>query len=113
MALRTVLLFVVGLAAASAADRPNIVFILVDDLGPEWISAYGAEEIETPNIDKLASPRHEVRQRLLDAAVHAHPCHAADRAVPFSPRLDEPLGRASLGRRLPLRSPSTISPSPA
>jgi hypothetical protein len=26
-----------------AADKPNIVFIMVDDLGPEWISSYGAE----------------------------------------------------------------------
>ena len=35
-------------------DRPNFVFILIDDLGKEWISSYGAEEIETPNIDYLA-----------------------------------------------------------
>jgi arylsulfatase A-like enzyme len=41
-------------ALAEAADKPNIVFIMVDDLGPEWISSYGAEGIETPNIDKLA-----------------------------------------------------------
>lgn len=34
---------------------PNIIFILVDDLGKEWISCYGAEDIETPNIDKLAA----------------------------------------------------------
>ena len=33
---------------------PNIVLIMVDDLGPEWISSYGGEDIETPNIDKLA-----------------------------------------------------------
>jgi arylsulfatase A-like enzyme len=36
-------------------DRPNILFILVDDLGKEWVSAYGAEDIETPNIDRLAA----------------------------------------------------------
>lgn len=36
------------------ADRPNIIFIMVDDLGKEWISHYGAEGIQTPNIDKLA-----------------------------------------------------------
>lgn len=35
--------------------RPNILFILVDDLGKEWVSAYGAEDIETPRIDELAS----------------------------------------------------------
>ncbi|MBI1355343.1 MAG: sulfatase-like hydrolase/transferase [Acidobacteria bacterium] len=41
------------LATLHAADKPNIVFIMVDDLGPEWVSSYGAEGIETPNIDKL------------------------------------------------------------
>jgi len=40
--------------AAYKKDRPNILFIMVDDLGKEWISCYGAEEIETPNIDALA-----------------------------------------------------------
>jgi len=33
---------------------PNIILILVDDLGKEWVSCYGAEDIETPNIDRLA-----------------------------------------------------------
>ncbi len=48
--------FAVWLAAASAwAAPPNIVLVMVDDLGPEWISSYGGEGIETPNIDKLAS----------------------------------------------------------
>lgn len=46
------LLFVCG--AASAAERPNIVFIMVDDLGKEWISCYGAEGIATPHVDALA-----------------------------------------------------------
>ncbi len=34
--------------------KPNILFILIDDLGKEWISVYGAEDVATPNIDKLA-----------------------------------------------------------
>ena len=34
--------------------RPNILFIMVDDLGKEWISCYGAEDIKTPNIDAMA-----------------------------------------------------------
>lgn len=42
------------LAVPLWAAPPNIVFIMVDDLGPEWISSYGGEGIETPNIDKLA-----------------------------------------------------------
>ena len=42
------------LAVPLWAAPPNLVFIMVDDLGPEWISSYGGEGIETPNIDKLA-----------------------------------------------------------
>lgn len=41
-------------APTAPEARPNILFILVDDLGKEWISSYGAEDIETPNIDQLA-----------------------------------------------------------
>jgi arylsulfatase A-like enzyme len=40
--------------AAEESNRPNILFILADDLGKEWISCYGAGEIKTPNIDALA-----------------------------------------------------------
>lgn len=34
--------------------RPNVVFILADDLGFGDLSCYGQEKFETPNIDKLA-----------------------------------------------------------
>ncbi len=48
-------LSVAGFATnAPAKVKPNIMFIMVDDLGPEWISCCGAEDIETPNIDKMA-----------------------------------------------------------
>ncbi|MBI4582230.1 MAG: sulfatase-like hydrolase/transferase [Planctomycetes bacterium] len=47
------------LSAASswvrAADRPNFLFILADDLGLEWLSCYGSEGQQTPNIDRLAA----------------------------------------------------------
>lgn len=39
---------------AGKEKQPNFLFLFVDDLGKEWISSYGAEEIKTPNIDKLA-----------------------------------------------------------
>ena len=40
---------------AWAADRPNIVFIIADDLGYGDIGCYGQTKIGTPNLDRLAS----------------------------------------------------------
>ena len=37
------------------AERPNILLILIDDLGFEAIGAYGGASYETPNIDRLAA----------------------------------------------------------
>ena len=51
-----VLLCVLGAIVVGAADenRPNIVFILVDDMGYSDIGCYGGE-VQTPNIDRLAN----------------------------------------------------------
>ena len=43
-----------ALPTVQAADQPNILFIMVDDLGKDWINCYGADGIQTPHIDKLA-----------------------------------------------------------
>lgn len=37
-----------------AAEKPNIIFILTDDLGFNQVGAYGDTPIKTPNLDKLA-----------------------------------------------------------
>ena len=49
------LVFAASCAPSQAVDKPNILFILVDDLGTEWISSYGADDIQTPAIDRLAA----------------------------------------------------------
>lgn len=44
-----------GLATcAHAADRPNVIFILADDMGYSDLGCYGGE-IATPNLDRLAA----------------------------------------------------------
>lgn len=46
-------LFFAGLAGAQNPERPNILFIAVDDLRPE-LGCYGQSHIHSPNINKLA-----------------------------------------------------------
>lgn len=41
-------------SAASAQTRPNIVVIMMDDMGYGDVSSYGATALQTPNIDRLA-----------------------------------------------------------
>ena len=52
---------IVGICSVSAANepaaapKPNIVFIMADDLGWGDLSCYGADKFKTPNIDTLAT----------------------------------------------------------
>ena len=39
---------------SSFSAQPNVVFILLDNIGQEWFGCYGSEENCTPNIDRLA-----------------------------------------------------------
>ncbi|GAA5133252.1 arylsulfatase [Prosthecobacter algae] len=51
--LLSVLLTSLGLLTAPAAEKPNVIFILADDLGYSDLGCYGGD-IATPNLDSLA-----------------------------------------------------------
>lgn len=40
---------------AAQSKKPNIIFIMLDDLGPADLGVYGSKVIQTPNIDRLAA----------------------------------------------------------
>jgi arylsulfatase A-like enzyme len=54
LAIAAVLLATTAASAADTATKPNIVFILADDLGYGDLGCYGQKRIHTPNIDRLA-----------------------------------------------------------
>ena len=43
-----------AITSISAQQKPNVVFIITDDLGYGDLSCFGQEKFKTPNIDKLA-----------------------------------------------------------
>ena len=59
MSQRIVLLFLFALFTAAhsglAKDRPNIIFIFVDDMGYGDLSCTGNKDVQTTNIDRLAT----------------------------------------------------------
>jgi arylsulfatase A-like enzyme len=54
-ALTAITLFLPKLIAESPVSRPNIIFIMADDLGYTDVACFGSKYYETPNIDRLAA----------------------------------------------------------
>lgn len=106
-----------GLMAASAwgqaqnSAKPNIVFIVADDLGFADVSCYGRREYKTPNIDRLATEGVKFMQAYANSSV----CSATRTALltgryqyRLPVGLEEPLG-AGRGVGLPPEHPTTPS----
>lgn len=84
--MRILLLAAILAVPVVAADRPNVVFILADDLGWGDLGCYGQAKIRTPNIDRLAAAGMRFTQAYAGNAVCApsrcclmtgkHPGHA-------------------------------------
>jgi arylsulfatase A len=58
-------------AMASEPAKPNIVFILADDIGYREMGCFGQEKIKTPNIDRLAREGIRLTQHYCGNAVCA------------------------------------------
>ena len=93
LALAAAFCFAAGAVAQAADPKPNIVFIMADDLGNADLG-YRGGEMKTPNIDKLAKAGRPPGVVLRRAGLHALACGADDR--PLSDAL-----RAADARHLP------------
>lgn len=58
-----------GRFGQTASSRPNIVFIMADDLGYADVSCYGGRDLSTPNIDRLAANGVRFLQAYANSAV--------------------------------------------
>ena len=64
----SILVSVFLLQSLSAAEKPNILLIFVDDMGAMDLGCYGSDLYRTPNIDRLS--REGVRFTQAYAAAH-------------------------------------------
>lgn len=123
--MRIVILLIIGYLgdtplARSSQAQTNVLFICVDDLRPQ-LHCYGREEMETPNIDRLASQgrlftRHYVqcptcgasRCALLTGRYPSQPAHYDNEAFHALPR-DEKQSLESLPSMLRSHGYRTVS----
>lgn len=102
--MRSVACIVILFAAffSHAADRPNIIWIVGEDLGPE-LRCYGDAYSRTPNIDKLASEG----TRFTRAFTHAPVC-APSRSGLITGRYPTSIGTHHMRSKL-LKPPPTFT----
>jgi len=71
-----VLLFAAALACGAETAKPNIIFILADDLATYELGCYGGRNVPTPNLDRLAREGMRFTQSFASEAMCA-PCRAS------------------------------------
>jgi arylsulfatase A-like enzyme len=89
-------LFPAGAAwAQQAAAKPNVVLIITDDVGYGDLGSYGAPDVKTPNIDRLA--REGTRLTDFYAAPTCSPTRAALLSGRYyqRARIERPMGHAA------------------
>ena len=84
-----------------AADKPNIVLFLVDDMGWMDCGVYGSKYYETPHMDKLA------KQSMLFTDAYAHPLCSPTRASILSGQYPSRHGITTASGHQPARPEDT------
>ncbi len=79
--------FLANIEQTESKNRPNVILIMADDLGKYEVSAYGAVDIQTPNIDAIGANG----IRFNDAYVTAPIC-APSRAAILTGRYQQRFG---------------------
>src|SRR5262245_20922165 len=97
---------------APAGSRPNIVFIMADDLGYADLSCYGRRDFTTPNLDRMATEGLKFTNFYANAPV-CSPTRVALMTGRYQYRLpvglEEPLENPERDRGLPPEHPTLPS----
>jgi len=84
-----------------AGKHPNILLIMVDQLAPHFLSAYGHPLVKTPNVDRLCA-----EGVVFDAAYCNAPLCAPSRYVMMSGRLPSKIGAWDNAAEFPAEVPT-------
>ncbi len=96
-------LFLAAVFSCSAAEKPNVLFIAVDDLKP-LLGCYGDKTIKSPNLDRLAA-----RGLLFERAYANQAVCAPSRNALMTGRRPQALGIYDLGTNFRLAAPDTVT----
>src|SRR5512132_1361821 len=108
-AVATTALAASGVVHAAPAQRPNVLFILADDLGYGDLSCYGRPDYKTPVLDNLAKQG----MKFMDAYASAPVCTPTRTAFitgryphRLAVGLEEPLGDGNMQIGIPPEHPT-------
>lgn len=93
--------FATGAAMTDAAEMPNIVLFMADQLTAQVLSAWGGRVCRTPNLDRLAA-----RGAVFDRTLCAYPLCAPSRAALMTGRLPSRIGAWDNGAEFPAALPT-------
>ena len=74
--MRSLVLLLASVVGLTAADKPNVLFLLSDDHSYPYLSCYGDANVRTPALDKLAAEGMKFR-RFFTSAPQCVPSRAA------------------------------------